>query len=152
MIRCKVFFSRLRTNRESRGMRGIMWGKLTCEMREKLTLLHFLEYSVARRELWRFKRIEWINCLLTTHKIIFSCTSSNCWNLFQKTALILTLLWRITLSQGESREDEGKEGEVAESHCSTISPLSPPPSPILPHPFLPFLFRVDEIWGNVEKL
>lgn len=96
-------------------------------MREKLTLLHFLEYSVARRELWRFKRIEWINCLLKTHKIIISCTSSNCWNLFQKTALILTLLWRITLSQGEVREDEGKEGEVAESHCSTISPSPPPP-------------------------
>ena len=109
-------------------------------MREKLTLLHFLEYSVARRELWRFKRIEWINCLLTTHKIIFSCTSSNCWNLFQKTALILTLLWRITLSQGESREDEGKEGEVAESHCLTISPSPPPPLPYTSAPFPSFSF------------
>ena len=108
-------------------------------MREKLTLLHFLEYSVARRELWRFKRIEWINCLLKTHKIIISCTSSNCWNLFQKTALILTLLWRITLSQGEVREDEGKEGEVAESHCSTISP-SPPPLPYTSTPFPSFSF------------
>ena len=43
------------------------------------------------------------------------------------------------------------EGEVAESHRSTISPLLPSPL-ILPHPFLLSLLRVVEIWGNLEKL